>query len=121
ASSGSRAIVLRAVLLTVLLLARAAFVTRARDAFLDFARERPRLTAMDRPSESATLREGGVRNRREQVASILRLRRKENLRCRPLLDDSARLHDDDALAQKPHHIEVVRHEQIGHPHRILEL
>src|SRR5215471_1750342 len=53
------------------------------------------------------LREGRVGNGGQEVASILRLRRNENLVGRPLLDDASRLHDDDPIAQQPHHVEIV--------------
>ncbi len=34
--------------------------------------------------------------------------------CRRDLDDLAEIHDDDARAQQPHHVEIVRDEQIAH-------
>ena len=65
--------------------------------------------------------EGRMRDRREQVARVLRLRREQHPLGRPLLDDLPRLHDDHAVAQQPHHVEVVRDEQIAHAERLLEV
>src|SRR5262245_11054350 len=67
------------------------------------------------------LRERRVGNGGQEVASILRLRRNQNLFGRPLLDDASRLHDDDTIAQQPQHVEVVGDEQVAHPQRVLEL
>ena len=38
-------------------------------------------------------------------------RRAEDVRGRSLLDDAAEIHHDDALAQMPHHMQVVADEQ----------
>jgi hypothetical protein len=50
----------------------------------------------------------------EQVASILRLRRKQHLLGRPLLHNAPGLHDDDTLAEEPHHVEVVGDEEVAY-------
>src|SRR5712671_1201722 len=65
--------------------------------------------------------EGRVRDGGQKVASILRFRRKKHLLGQPLLDDLSRLHDDDTVAEEPHHVEIVRDEEVAHPHGILEL
>ena len=62
-----------------------------------------------------------MRDRREQIARVLRLRREQHPLGRPLLHDLARLHDDHAVAQQPHDVEIVRDEQIAHPERLLEV
>src|SRR5713101_7325910 len=62
-----------------------------------------------------------IGNRSQEIASILRLWRKQYLVRRSLLHNASRLHDDDTIAQKPHHVKVVGHEQIAHPERILEV
>src|SRR5579862_500023 len=62
-----------------------------------------------------------VRNRRQQVARVLRFRGDQNPFGRPLLDDLARLHNDDTIAQKAHHVEIVGDEKIAHSERILQV
>src|SRR2546421_8933595 len=58
-----------------------------------------------------------VGNGSEQIARILRLRREQHLLGRTLLHDAPGLHDDDAVAEKAHHIEVMGHEQVAHAER----
>ena len=55
-----------------------------------------------------------MRNRRQEIARVARFRRFHNAFRGPLFDDFSRLHDDDTIAQKPHHVEVVRDEKIAH-------
>src|SRR5215469_7004126 len=50
------------------------------------------------PSRKCRMRHG-----RQEIAGVLRLRRAENLCGRPLLDNAAGAHDDDAVAQEPHY------------------
>ena len=38
-----------------------------------------------------------------------------------MLDDPPRAHHNDTIAQQPHHIQIVRHEQVTHTHRRLEV
>ncbi len=62
------------------------------------------------------MRDGG-----QEFAGIVALRRVEHLFGRPLLDDSSRAHDDDAVAQQAHDVEIMRHEQVAHAERGLEV
>src|SRR5262249_15608309 len=62
-----------------------------------------------------------VRDSREEVASIWRLVRKKPLLGRPVLDVFPGFHPDPAIAQEPHHVEVVRDEEVAHAERVLEL
>ena len=62
-----------------------------------------------------------MRDRGQQVAGIGRLRRYQNLLGLPLLHDLPRLHDDDAIAQQAHHVEIMGDEELAHPQRILQV
>ena len=55
-----------------------------------------------------------MRNRRQQIAGIARFRGLHDALGRSLFDDLTRLHDDDTIAQKLHHVEVMRDEKITH-------
>src|SRR5882672_8332664 len=65
--------------------------------------------------------EAWMRNSGQKLARIVRCRRKKHLLGRPLLHDPARLHHDHAVAQEPHDIEIVGHEQIAHAEGLFEL
>src|SRR6516164_5967733 len=62
-----------------------------------------------------------MRNGGNEVARILRLRRNQHVLGGPLLDDAACPHDDNAIAEQPHHVEIVGHEQIAHSQGLFEL
>src|ERR1700687_602185 len=58
-----------------------------------------------------------MRNRRQQLARIARLRCDHDALGRTMFDNLSSLHDDDTIAQKPHHVEVVRDKKVAHPQR----
>ncbi len=66
-------------------------------------------------------RQRRMRDRRQQFPGIGVLRIAQHPLGRTLLDDSPRTHHDDTIAQQTHHIQIMRHEQIAHTHRRLEI
>src|SRR5712672_2561616 len=66
-------------------------------------------------------RQRRVRNRRQQFLGIRILRVAEHAFGKTLLDDSSGPHHDDTIAQQTHYVQIVRHEQIAHAHRRLEV
>src|SRR5690349_20929499 len=67
-------------------------------------------------SLSRRMRRGG-----DQFARVLGLRRLEHLRCAALLDDASTLHDDDAIADEPHDMQIVADEEIAHAELRLQI
>jgi hypothetical protein len=62
-----------------------------------------------------------MRNRGQQFLGILRLRIAKHLLGRAFLDDRAGLHHDHPVAEQPHHVEIVRDEEIAHAEPPLQL
>ena len=62
-----------------------------------------------------------MRNSSKEFARIVSLRRVHDPLSRPLLNNAAGAHHNDAVAEKPHHIEIMRDEQITHPERLFEI
>ena len=62
-----------------------------------------------------------MRNRRQQFSCIGILRITQYPLGGTLFDNSSRPHHNDTIAQQPHHIQIVRHEQITHAHRLLQI
>ena len=60
-------------------------------------------------------------NCRQQLLCIGILRIAQDAFRAALLDDPSRPHHDDTVAQQPHHVQIVRHEQIAHAHRLFQI
>src|SRR3954468_1391381 len=66
-------------------------------------------------------RQRRMRDRRQQFLRIGVLRIAEHAFGRTLLEDAPPAHHDDTIAQQTYHIQIMRHEQIAHAHRRLEI
>ncbi len=63
-----------------------------------------------------------MRDRRQQLLCIGILRIAQDAASAvPCSTMRPAAHHDDAVAQQAHHVEIVRHEQIAHAHRLLEV
>ena len=62
-----------------------------------------------------------MRDRRQQFLCIGILRVAQDPFGWTLLDDSARPHHDDTIAQQAHHIQIMRHKQIAHAHGLFQV